>query len=331
VEGAYRERTETNEGRKEKSQTVISRPIFVGMVAAALIVSYAVNGTAVAASYSAFWGHDNLIIQKDVTAALPEFHDAIGWSPYQWDLVRDYAQTVAQQYFFDRTSVPRAEIVMLVHAMESVAQEEPMNAYNHYLLTNIYNLVSDVDPEHYLPAAEKEAAAAFALSPDRQEIYYFLAKTKDLEGDVKGALALAKKALDLDPKIADSHFYYGMLAFANGDATTGYAEVKLAMSMGRSWHDFYEPRVAADYFADAGHVPDAIDLYKIALTIEPTDLESEIKLGAAYFLEGKSDLARHYLSDAASRFDFSQSPVYGQYKPILDVLHIPTGKAAPQP
>jgi tetratricopeptide (TPR) repeat protein len=144
-----------------------------------------------------------------------------------------------------------------------------------------------------------------------------------LEGDNEGALAQAKVALDLDPKVPDSHFYYGMLAFAVGKNDLGYEEVKTALALGRTWHNFYEPRVAADYFADADHLSEAIDLYRAALSLEPRDLETEIKLGAAYFLTGQNDLARQYLLEAASRFDFATSPQYPQYKPILDALQIP--------
>jgi tetratricopeptide (TPR) repeat protein len=206
--------------------------------------------------------------------------------------------------------------------MEQVAKDHPQDAYNHYLLTNIYNLVSGIDPKKYLPAAEEEARKAIALSPLRQEIYFYLAKTKSLEGDNNAALAIAKQALDLDPKVADPHYYYGMLAFAVGKSEVGYNEVKKAISMGRRWRDFYEPRVAADFFADTKHLSEAIELYKAALALQPDDIETKAKLGAAYFLNGNNTEARKYLSDVAARFDFSKSAAYPQYKPILDALGI---------
>src|SRR5262249_1107455 len=147
---------------------------------------------------------------------------------------------------------------------------------------------------------------------------FYLAKTKSLEGDNQGALAAAKQALDLNPNVPDAHFYYGMLAFAVGETDIGMSEVNDAIAMGRKWTNLYEPRVAGDFFADAGNLPEAITLYNAALKLSPTDLETEIKLGAAYYLNGESDLARPYLQDAAKRFDFRTSPQYGEYKPILD-------------
>ena len=143
---------------------------------------------------------------------------------------------------------------LAIQKMEGVAAAHPYDAYNHYLLVDIYNLAYDIDPQRYLAAAETQAKIALTLSPNRQEILFSLAKTKSLENDNAAAFALAKQAFDLDPKVADSHFYYGMLAFATGKPEIGYQEVKAALALRRGWHNFYEARVACDYFADANHL-----------------------------------------------------------------------------
>lgn len=309
-------------GNAQGFRGVIDKSKVAITVAAALIIAYAINGTAMATGYLSWQGHENLQILNDMPAGLAAFRSSVTtWNVYQWDFVRDYSNTIAQAYFYNK-SVPQGEVKNAIMLTNQVAIAHPSDAYNHYLLTNVYNLAYDIDPKNYLAEAEKQAQIAFELSPGRQEIYFYLAKTKSLEGDDAGALAIAKQALDLDPKVADSHFYYGMLAFADGKNDIGYTEVETAIGMGRQWRNFYEPRVAGDYFADSGHISQAIDLYRAALSLEPKDLESEIKLGAAYYLDDNKTLAKQYLSDAASRFDFTKSPVYLQYKPILDALGI---------
>jgi tetratricopeptide (TPR) repeat protein len=301
-------------------QTVHPGAVLAALVPA-MVLLWELNVTALSASHYQFLGYKQL--GDNPQKGIADFRQATeGWNPYQWEFIRDNVNTIAQAYFYNHAMIARDEVVRLIDAMEGVAKDHPMDAYNHYLLTSVYNLASDIDPGKYLPAAEREAAKALELSPNRQEILFYLAKTKSLEGDNTAALEIAKRALDLDPKVADSHFYYGMLAFALGRNGEGYDEVNTAIKMGRPWHSFYEPRVAGDYFADAGHLGEAIDLYRAALMIQPSDLEAEIKLGAAYFINGRSDLARPLLQDAASRFDFSQSPQYGAYKPILDALGV---------
>lgn len=312
----------TNDKNKKPTFST-SGGVLAAVLVPAAVVAYFFNATAFSAVARAWDGHENLQILNDSGAGIAAFEDATTVpSVYQWDLVRDYASTVAQAYFYDPASIPKPAVQAAIQAMQQVATDHPNDAYNHYLLVDVYNLAYDIDPQHYLRAAEAEAQAALALAPNRQEIYFYLIKTKNLEGDNAGALALAKKALDLDPRVGDSHFYYGMLAFANHDNAIGYQEVKAAMALGRRWHDFREPQVAADYFADSGHVSEAIELYRTALTMQPGDIEAEIKLGAAYYISGNHGLARQYLSDAASHFDFKGSPAYAQYKPILDALGI---------
>jgi tetratricopeptide (TPR) repeat protein len=287
------------------------------------ILLYSLNGTAFAASSDAWDGHEHLQLLGDPAGGIASLEKgATTANVYQWDFVRDYANTVAQAYFYNKAGVPQAAVQAAIAAMEQVTAGHPNDAYNHYLLADLYNLGYDIDPKNYLAKAEVQEQAALQLSPSRQEIYYYMSKTKNLENDDEGALVMAKKALDLDPKVPDSHFYYGMLAFALGQKDTGYNEVKTAMALGRQWHDFYEARVSGDYFADAGHLAEAIDLYKAALKLQPTDMESEAKLGAAFYIAGNIDLARKYLSDAASTFNFSQSAAYTEYQPILDALGI---------
>jgi len=149
-----------------------------------------------------------------------------------------------------------------------------------------------------------------------------MAKTKSLEGKNSEAIDLVKYALSLDPKVADAHFYYGLLAFATGDPNTGYKEIETALQLGRAWRTYYEPRTVAGFFADSGHLDEAITLYETALEMQPDDIETQIKLGVAYFYKGDNEKARNYLVEASHNFDFTKSAAYGELKPILDALGI---------
>jgi Flp pilus assembly protein TadD len=326
VDGGWKMKNENRELRIENRK----KNVYTGFLSPSVLCSlfsvlvllliYFLNITAVSAAYHQYLGDQE--IGSNPSQAIADFHAAVdGWSPYQEEFTRDYTNTLAQAYSYEPGSVPQTEMTAAIARMEAVSMAHPNDAYNHYLLTDIYNLAYNPG-DSYLAKAEQQAQEALALSPNRQEIYFYLARTKSLEGDIAGAFAEAKQALDLDPNVADSHFYYGMLAFADGKPDIGYAEVKTAIAMGRSWHDFYEPRIAADYFADSGHLSEAINLYEAALALRPGDLESEIKLGVAYFVSGDRADASKYLRDAASRFNLSQSPAYAQLKPILDALGI---------
>lgn len=243
--------------------------------------------------------------------------------PYQWIVMRDFAMAASQTYFYNSDVVPPDIAKEGLRAMEQVVAEHPNDAYNHYAFVDIYNQVSDIDPDRILPLAEKEAARALELSPNRQEVLFSLAKTKTLKGDKKAALEILGKAVLLNDNAYDAHFYYGLLLFENSDPKKGYDEIKRAIALGKKWKNYFEPRVVAAYFADSGHLDEAIDLYKVALAMSPGDIDTNIKLGVAYFFGGEKILAKQILEDISKQFDFTKSPSYGQLKPILDELGVP--------
>jgi len=294
-----------------------------GAIVAAAIVIYSLNITTLEASYRQFWGF-KYFIKSQPSLGVKSFKSAIGlWTPYRWNLERDYATALAEAYFYNHGIVSKDDVREAVHMMETVAAEHPADAYNHYVLVDLYNQVSDIDPGYYLAAAEREAAIALQLSPNRQEVYFSLAKTKSLRGDYTSALSLLDKALTLDPNVPDAHFYYGLIAYADNQPERGYTEIKAALALGRAWKNANEPRVVANFFADSGHLDEAIDLYKKALEFQPSDLEAKAKLGIAYFFRGDPNLARKYLSEVLQRADLTKSPSYPDVKAIAGELGIP--------
>ncbi|GEM_PF-1078606 len=312
-----------------------------------LLLAYIMNIPTLKASYDQYRGFSSVVSRRQAEG-MDYFREASrAWTPYRWNFGRDFATEVAQVYFYYPGYISDQDVRDGVRAFEDARDAHPLDAYNHYALVDIYNEVSALDPQKYLCEAEKEAEIALTLSPNRQEVYFSLAKTKSLEGssgikqcDGKpveagnaAALAILKTALDLDPKVSDAHFYYGILKFATSDSvtssTSAYNEIKEAMRLGRQWKTYYEPRVVADFLADLAdaakdpkYLDEAIDLYKTTLAMEPGDTETEIKLGVAYFEKKDLEGARRELTDAAKKFDFTKSAYYGALKPILDQLGI---------
>jgi tetratricopeptide (TPR) repeat protein len=320
-----------SEGRGEAGapSPQVSRARIRALVAAAAVVAlvpaYLLNILSMEASYYQYWGFQHFIRGR-ITHAIESFRRATSmWSPYTWNLKRDYAAAVAEAYFYNREKVPPEEALRAIRGMEEVVAAHPRDAYHHYALVDMYNQISDIAPETLLPKAEAAAAAALALSPNRQEVYFSLAKTKSLQGKNDEALAILEKTIELNPNIPDAHFYYGLIAFTLGDQEKGYAEVKRAIELGRKWKKYHEPRVVANLFADSGHLDEAIPLYETAIAMEPGDLEARAKLGIAHFLAGDKEKAKRYLTEVSRQFDFRNSPSYDSVKPILDELGIKLG------
>ncbi|MBI2033870.1 MAG: tetratricopeptide repeat protein [Candidatus Liptonbacteria bacterium] len=287
----------------------------------AIIAVYFLNIQTIIAVRHQYWGFV-YFVRNEPTKAVENFHQGVElWTPYRSNFKRDYATTVAEAYFYGKLT-SEDEVRRAVSTMEEVAAEHPKDFYNHQVLIDIYNQVSDVDPENFLKKAEREAEIALTLSPNRQEVYFSLSKTKFIEGKASEAFEILKHAIELNDKVPDAHFYYGLLAFENHELEIGYQEIKKALALGRRWKRYHEPRVVGNYFADAGHLPEAIELYNTALELEPSDLDAKMNLGIAYFLVGERELARSSILEVSRNFDLKQSPRYQDIKEILDELGI---------
>ncbi|MCR4328071.1 MAG: O-antigen ligase family protein [Patescibacteria group bacterium] len=287
------------------------------------ILAWYVNGGQVMASYRGYRSF-SYFLQQDIKEGIKSFKDSVAIpNPYSWNFARDYAIAVAGQYFNYPGTVSDADVLDAVAAMESVRDEHPHDAFNHYELANLYNEVARIDIEKYTAAAERELDIAFTQSPRRQVIYFYLAKTFTIKGEYDRAFIALKKALDEDPKVPDAHFYYGILAYGTGDFDLGYKEIKTAIDMGREWINFNEARVVGNFFAGSGHVDDAILAYHTALGINSDDLQSATSLGLAYYQKKDIVNAHKYLSDVAARVNMSKLPDYAvRIKPVLDALGI---------
>jgi O-antigen ligase/tetratricopeptide (TPR) repeat protein len=316
---SYSEDVEKKDFRKNQTLGEGQKFLGVVLVIAAIIPIYFINWNGLRTNHYQFLGF-NYFVQKNPEKGLEVFKKAIQiWTPWRWNIKRDYAAVVAENYFYG--AINSAEEVKLgIKAAEEVAMEHPKDAYNHYILVDMYNQVAEVDKERYLDLAEKEGAIALELSPDRQQVIFSLAKTKSLRGDNIGAMEMIKKGLDLNPNVADGHFYYGLLAYVNGESDLGYKELKEAIRLGRKWKSYNDALVVANFFADSGHLPEAIEIYKEAVVMEPDNLEIKIKLGIAYFYNKQYDLAKEEIGAVMQKFDLRKSDVYDGILPILNAL-----------
>ncbi len=320
VDGAYRRGSENTTARPKgnsRGAHSFSSP-WPGLVVG-LMVAYGMFVIPLQATYHQFWGF-HLFIRNQSQKAVESFEKAIALpTPYRWNIQRDYAAAITQAYFYNPTSVSVEAVRRAIKGMEEVAEKHPLDAYNHYALVDMYNEASDADPQ-YLSKAEKQAEIALSLSPNRQQVLFSLAKTKTLKKENLVALDILKKALDLEPKVPDAHFYYGLLAHVVGQKDLAYKELKEAIAMGRQWKNVNEPILVGNFFADQGHLSDAIMAYKQAGLMDPENLEVMAKLGVAYYFAGDRDLARIELQKLKNKTDLRSSPGYADMAPILRAL-----------
>ena len=167
-------------------------------------------------------------------------------SEYQFDLIASVAGAVEKGIPF-----PNLEDTInfsLGEADKAVATH-PKDAAKYTDMARIYNIFGTMgrDPE-IISQAEVFGNKSLALSPQRQETLYYLARTALLKNNAKLAIIWAKQAVLADPDIKQSHWYLGLAYIADNQRQEGIGEIKKALELG------YEPqnKNEADFIKNLG-------------------------------------------------------------------------------
>jgi tetratricopeptide (TPR) repeat protein len=289
------------------------------------IMAYLIQVRTVVALGHQYDGY-RLTAKGQITAGIDAFAAArYVWTPYASDFAKDYALVLVEAYFYNTDRVTPEQATRAIDTFTVVSRAHPQDAYYHYALIDLCNQVYALNPEKYGALAEQEAKTAFQLSPRRQQIYFSFAKTKQLEGDLPGALTLVQQGIELTPMLPDGYFYYSLLSFTNGDGVQGYSFYRRSLELGKQWKNYYERITTAGFLANYGYFADAIPLYRAAIEeikdpIEKTD--ARVKLAVALFMTGDRVEAKSLLTAIAARYDLTTSPLYGDLAPILRDLGI---------
>ncbi|HTY39628.1 MAG TPA: O-antigen ligase family protein, partial [Candidatus Paceibacterota bacterium] len=257
-----------------------------GLCALAVLGWTFVNGAVMVANNAQYWGL-NYFVNRLPAQALDSFRTAITMPANIYrdqarrDLVSSYSQMVEQHV--EMPDVVSSTAWVMDEFRKAIA-DQPNDYFLRVTFADSATMVAGID-RSYLPEARDQLAEAMRLSPRRQQNYYTLAKLDILDGRYADALATMRQAIDLDPGVAEPHFYYALIAFSAGHQSDGFKELAEAKSLGREPKTASEMTIVANQEGDAGHYPEAAALYESALALQPDNGEIELKLGLVYYYE----------------------------------------------
>ena len=296
------------------------RLLAVGLILATLLPVYFLNIKSLYMNNRQYWGL-NYFFNKLPNEAISAYAQALNTAhPYRDETRENFASALVST-FRQGVEIPEIELVS-GQAMMGLAQainNHPNNFFLRYTFADLSTTFYIFD-SRYLKEANNQITESLKISPSRQSIYYIGAKIKIIEGRKEEAVAMIKKAVDLDPEVGDPHFYYGLIALQAGKNELGFSEIEKADKLGRKPIDFGEMRVLANFYGEAERYDEAIQLYKNALGLNPGDLDSRLKLGLVYYFNGEKSLAREKILEVMSKFDLTTSGAYQDILPILKNL-----------
>ena len=282
------------------------------------------------ASRHEYWGI-NYFLNRLPEGSLVSFNRAVAApTPYRDDIRKNFTDVVKQAHEQNIQYPNLSELQgKLVEYLKLVIKRHPKDFFNYISLAEFENVFYEYNPD-YLKEADELSQKALELSPERQQTYYVLAKTKLLEGDIPAAYKIFEKVVNLNPQAGDPHFYFGLMAYGVGDPEKGASEIAEAERLGRVPQKIEESIVLGNFVGDYERdYKKAIKLYNSALSAVEYNLVDKInrpnillKLAVAYYFDGDYENSRQTFLELKESVDLKQLPIYPELQPVLQELGI---------
>lgn len=312
------------DGRLSSSRVPLAYPALI----ISLIPIFFLNWPMVYAAGREYWG-PNYYLNKMTTESAWALDEALAVrTPYRDDIRLTFASIVKQSYesasgleYFDIATIQKR----VAEELGTVIRHHPQNYLFYITLADFKNIFYKFD-KNYLKDAEALAAKALELSPNRQQVYYVMGRTKLLEGDMEGGLNAFKTAIALNPSAGDPHFYLGLILLELHNVKAGVAEIQRAKELGRV------PRAADEAIALANLMGDevkdygaAVEYYQQAFDMTAGEMlrkEIRLKIAVAYYLWGKDAEAKKTFEGLFGEIEYRSLPLWPQLEPVFNQLGI---------
>ncbi len=136
-----------------------------------------------------------------------------------------------------------------------------------------------------LPLAKAAFLKVIALQPDFELAYRDLCRVLFQSGELESAKQIIQRGIDLNPSLADFHFYLGNVIAAEGDATAAQACFEKALAL--------RPDFANAHW-NLGHacekqqkLEEALQAFQSAAKLEPESAVFQNAIGNIHFLRGQ--------------------------------------------
>ena len=110
-------------------------------------------------------------------------------------------------------------IKFIINKLEESMAYEGNYAGRFFTLGKIYGILAIASPENdneLLKKAGEQFEKALSLYKNKQDILYMYTVNLSNQGKDDEALSVAKNTVDLDPRVLESHYYYGIMLFKKG-------------------------------------------------------------------------------------------------------------------
>ncbi|HRY52406.1 MAG TPA: O-antigen ligase family protein [Candidatus Portnoybacteria bacterium] len=288
-------------GQEPSKSSSSPNALFVSLVVLAVIFSmYFCNIKPGLASSTSINALDSLRSSK-VEESLAQLKTALDIGTFGLPEVAMRAQDAAMNLSSNSTAsteVKEKFAELAIDGMKRSLQQEPLNARFMMMLASVY-LVSAQTDNSYLSDADILLQQAMELSPNRQELFFYVGQVRMFQGKGEEALTLFKKAVELNEKADLPHWNYGVIAIGVGQKDLGEKEIQAAKDLGHSFAGS-DIKQLINAYGRTNDLPKIKSLYEEWISLFPNDPVPYASLASFYAQSGQKQKAKDLALQAAA-------------------------------
>jgi adenylate cyclase len=246
---------------------------------------------------------------------------------------RTLEDVFAIQDEISKSIVDALKIELLPNEEKAIGAKPTANpeAYEIYLIAR--SMVHEGQMVRTLKTARRLFEKAYTLDPSYARAYAahascdcYLQFLSDSSSAPEGILANAKRALELEPGLADAHAALGFAYHTLGRKRDAQIEFENALSLDSGSFDAHY--LYARHSFTWGEIEKAITHYEKATALAPDDFRPPSQAGAAYEVLGRKDLARPCWTEGMRRLEkvITQRPDHADALAFGAVLLVSLGE-----
>lgn len=280
---------------------VLANAVFIFMIILLIPVFYFVNIKPYRANRALInaiamisgGGGEGMDVAGKVAGAFDNFKKALKFNTFGNREAREQLSYFASQVAGSQAVSQETRAAVASEAVLEMKKQitiSPQDARYHLFLSAVYGAAGQRQ------LARDSLYRALELSPKKQQILFALTQSYFEEKDIKKALELMKKAVDLDPTYPAAHSNLVILSALANDFNTADKEIEILKKMGKA--DAEDLQKWGSVYAGAGKLDRAADFYKAAILRDQTNIQIRVSLSAVYFGLGKKSEAIKELEGA---------------------------------
>ena len=297
--------TDSKGAKNKLEQLPSSMKVLVGVFL--ILVIYFINIKPGLAGFYAIGALKDAAMQKNLTfykqdQILAKFERSLQYGTFgQWEnslRVAEYALDLSliRDKVFEEDF--KKVFNLAISAMEKTVKVNEKDARYQSTLGSLYLHGSTIDSSR-LYLAEQTFIRALELNPAKQDILFILSQIKTSLGKQEEAGQLLEHAVELNPKVGQSHWTLGLYYILMGEKDKGKEEIALA---GVNGYPLTIERInkLVSFYENIGAYDEIVPLYLKGIELQPSNAQLHASLAATYAKLGDKEKATAEVKKAIS-------------------------------